>query len=149
MEIPVAALTICDGRDEVLKACRNNLWNGGTQIEIKVMADGGVASEFDPIHIVQLTLDEMKAAVDVATDYGNYLLAHIYHNLSVNRCIDAGVKCVEHGFLMGEATMKRMAKEGVALSCQAVPSKQQSNAPLVNLSPSLPNSKTNKQLLIN
>ena len=69
MEIPVAALTICDGRDEVLKACRNNLWNGGTQIEIKVMADGGVASEFDPIHIVQLTLDEMKAAVDVATDY--------------------------------------------------------------------------------
>ena len=113
------------------------------------MAGGGVASEFDPIHIVQLTLDEMKAAVDVATDYGTYLLAHTYHNLSVNRCIDAGVKCVEHGFLMGEATMERMAKEGVALSCQAVPSKQQSNAPLVNLSPSLPNSKTNKQLLIN
>ena len=75
------------------------------------MAGGGVASEFDPIHIVQLTLDEMKAAVDVATDYGTYLLAHTYHNLSVNRCIDAGVKYVEHGFLMGEATMERMTKD--------------------------------------
>ena len=47
-------------------------------------------------------------------------MIHAYHDRSINRAIDAGVRCVEHGFLMGEDTMKRMVKEGIAISIQAV-----------------------------
>jgi outer membrane protein OmpA-like peptidoglycan-associated protein len=47
-------------------------------------------------------------------------LAHAYHDSSVNRAIDAGVKVIEHNFLVSEETILRMKKEGVALSVQAV-----------------------------
>lgn len=109
---------IVDGVPEVIQAVRHNLRAGATQI--KVMAGGGVASEFDPIHMTQFTHEEMKAAVDVAADYGTYVLVHAYHDRAVNRAIDAGVRCIEHNFLVSEDTIKRMKKEGVALSIQSV-----------------------------
>mmetsp|Transcript_93710 Transcript_93710/g.166733 ORF Transcript_93710/g.166733 Transcript_93710/m.166733 type:complete len:483 (+) Transcript_93710:129-1577(+) len=109
---------VVDGRPEVLKAARNNLRNGATQL--KIMAGGGCASMFDPIHVTQFSLEEMKTAVEVAKDYGTYVMAHAYHDDSINRCLDAGVRCIEHGFLMSEATMKRIADEGAAISLQAV-----------------------------
>ncbi|CAE7541322.1 unnamed protein product [Symbiodinium pilosum] len=108
---------IVDGRPEMLKAARNNLRNGATQL--KIMAGGGCASAFDPIHVTQFTEDEMRAAVDVARDYGTYVMAHAYHDDSINRCLDAGVRCIEHGFLMSEPTMKRIADEGAAISLQS------------------------------
>ncbi len=109
---------IVDGVPEVIKAARQNLRKGATQI--KIMAGGGVASEFDPLHMVQFSQEEMEAIVGVARDYGTYVLAHAYHDTSVNRAIDAGVRVIEHNFLVSEATIKRMKKEGVALSVQAV-----------------------------
>ena len=85
-----------------------------------MMAGGGVASEFDPIHTTQFSEEELRAVVEVAKDYGSYVLVHAYHDRSVNRAIDAGVKVIEHNFLVSEDTIKRMKKEGVALSLQAV-----------------------------
>ena len=109
---------ICDSPAEVRKAARMNLRAGATQI--KIMAGGGVASEFDPLHMVQFTEEEMRTAVEVANDYGTYVMAHAYHDLSVNRCIDAGVKVIEHNFLVSEETIIRMKENEVALSIQAV-----------------------------
>lgn len=109
---------IADGVPEVLKAARQNLRAGATQI--KVMAGGGVASEFDPLHTTQYTLEEMKAIVGVAEDYGTYVHVHAYHDRSVNRAIDAGARVIEHNFLVSEETVIRMKEEGVALSVQAV-----------------------------
>jgi imidazolonepropionase-like amidohydrolase len=60
----------------------------------------------------------MRAAVQAAKDWGTYVMAHAYHDDSVNRAIDAGVRVIEHGFLMSEATVRRMKDEGVALSLQ-------------------------------
>ena len=88
---------IVDGVPEVIKAARHNLRGGATQI--KIMAGGGVASEFDQLHMTQLTAEEMKAAVDVAADYGTYVIAHAYHDSPVNRAIDAGVRMIQHNFL--------------------------------------------------
>lgn len=109
---------IVSGRAEVMEAVRHNMRAGATQT--KVMAGGGVASEFDPLHMTQFTFDEMKAAVEVSEDYGTYVLVHAYHDRSVNRAIDAGVKCIEHNFLVSEDTIKRMKEEGVALGIQSV-----------------------------
>tara|TARA_R110000850_G_scaffold64247_3_gene144428 strand:- start:475 stop:1878 length:1404 start_codon:yes stop_codon:yes gene_type:complete len=107
-----------DGVDEIMKAVRTNIRSGATQI--KIMGGGGVASEFDPLHQVQFTVEEMQAAVKVAADSGTYCLVHAYSDESVNRAIDAGVRCIEHNFLVTEDTIKRMKKEGIALSCQSI-----------------------------
>lgn len=109
---------IADGVPEVIKAARHNLRASATQI--KVMAGGGVASEFDPLHTTQYSLEELKAIVGVAEDYGTYVLVHAYHDRSVNRAIDAGVRVIDHNFLVSEETIIRMKEEGVALSIQAV-----------------------------
>ena len=107
---------IVDGRAQVLQAARHNFRAGATQI--KIMGGGGVASEFDPLHTVQFTLEEMQAAVQIAEDYGSFVTVHAYHDASVNRAIDAGVRLIQHNFLVSEKTIKRMKKEGIALSLQ-------------------------------
>ncbi len=108
---------IVDGQDEVMQAARHNFRAGATQI--KIMGGGGVASEFDPLHMVQFSLEEMQTAVQVADDYGTFVTVHAYHDKSVNRAIDAGVRLIQHNFLVSEKTIRRMKREKIALSLQA------------------------------
>jgi imidazolonepropionase-like amidohydrolase len=107
---------IVNGRAQVLQAARHNFRAGATQI--KIMGGGGVASEFDPLHAIQFTLEEMQAAVQVAEDYGSFVTVHAYHDASVNRAIDAGVRLIQHNFLVSEETIIRMKEEGIGLSLQ-------------------------------
>ena len=107
---------LVDGVPEVLAATRDNLSNGASQI--KLMTGGGYASPADPLLGNQFTFEEIKAAVDAAADWQTYVTIHAYHPSSINRAIDAGVKDVGHGQLLDEATLRRMAKEGVILSTQ-------------------------------
>jgi imidazolonepropionase-like amidohydrolase len=109
---------IADGRDEVLTATRENLRGGASQI--KVMAGGGAASAYDPLDVAQYTLDEMKAAVEAADDWGTYVTVHAYTPKAVRRAIEAGVKCIEHGQLLDEATMKLLGDKGIWLSLQSL-----------------------------
>ena len=109
---------IADGRDEVLTATRENLRAGASQI--KVMAGGGAASAYDPLDVAQYTLDEMKAAVEAADDWGTYVTVHAYTPKAVGRAIEAGVKCIEHGQLLDETTMKLLSEKGIWLSLQAL-----------------------------
>lgn len=112
----VWASVIADGRDEVLTAVRENLRMGASQI--KIAAGGGTSSEYDPLDVTQYTLDEMKAAVDAASDWNTYVTVHAYHPKSVRRAIEAGVKVIEHGNLLDEDTLRLMAERGIWLSGQ-------------------------------
>jgi imidazolonepropionase-like amidohydrolase len=109
---------IADGRDEVLTATRENLRAGASQI--KVMAGGGAASAYDPLDVAQYTLDEMKAAVEAADDWGTYVTVHAYTPKAVRRAIEAGVKCIEHGQLLDEQTMQLVGEKGIWLSLQTL-----------------------------
>jgi imidazolonepropionase-like amidohydrolase len=109
---------IADGRDEVLTAVRENLRAGASQI--KVMAGGGAASAYDPLDVAQYTLDELKAAVDAADDWNTYVTVHAYTVKAVRRAVEAGVKCIEHGQLLDEATVKMLGKKGIWLSLQTL-----------------------------
>ncbi|UCH73953.1 MAG: amidohydrolase family protein [Rhodospirillales bacterium] len=102
--------------DEVIKQARWNFRKGAAFL--KVMPGGGVSTEFDPLEVISLTLDEMKAAVAIAEDQKTYVAAHAYRDDAVNRAIDAGVKVIEHNFLVSEGTIKRMADEDIILSLQ-------------------------------
>jgi imidazolonepropionase-like amidohydrolase len=101
---------VVDGPDEVTKAVRLNLRRGAAFI--KVMGGGGVASEFDPLEIMGLAKDEVARAVEIAADNGTYVATHAYHDESYNRLMDLGVRSFEHGFLVTEPTIKRMAAMG-------------------------------------
>lgn len=107
---------IADGRDEVLAATREALRGGASQI--KMMAGGGTSSAYDPLDVTQYTLDEMKAAVEAAEDWGTYVTVHAYTPRAVRRAIEAGVLSIEHGQLLDEDTLKLMAERGIWLSLQ-------------------------------
>lgn len=107
---------IADGTSEVLTATRENLRFGASQI--KIMAGGGTSSDYDPIDVTQYTFEEMKAAADAAADWNTYVMAHTYTPRAVRRAIEAGVKCIEHGQLLDEATLRVMVDKGVWLSTQ-------------------------------
>ncbi len=109
---------IVDGVDQHLAAVRENLRFGATQI--KIMGGGGVMSDYDPIHSLQPSPEEIRAAVQAAGDFGTYVLAHAYTSEAVRRLIDNGVRCIEHGLLIDDATAKIVKKNDVVISTQLV-----------------------------
>lgn len=107
---------LADGVDATLIAVRENLKNGATQI--KIMGGGGVMSEFDPIHTLQPSPAEIRAAVQAASDWGTYVLAHAYTAEAITRLVENGVKCIEHGLLIDDKTARLAADNDVVLSTQ-------------------------------
>jgi imidazolonepropionase-like amidohydrolase len=108
---------IADGVDEVLQRSREQLALGGSQV--KVMAGGGVTSNFDPLDVVEYTLPEIQAAVSAAQNWGTYVTVHAYTPPAVRQAIDAGVLCIEHGQLLDADTVALMAQKGIWWSLQA------------------------------
>ncbi|OAZ05358.1 metal-dependent hydrolase family protein [Flavobacterium succinicans] len=102
---------VADGVDQVLLRSRENLRQGATQL--KLAAGGGVASNYDGLDVAQYSLEELKAAVLAAENWGTYVTVHAYTPKAVQTAIAAGVKCIEHGQLLDEATVKIMAEKGI------------------------------------
>ena len=102
------ASTIADGVDQVLRATREQLLLGASQL--KVMAGGGIASPYDPIDVTQYTEAELRAAVEAAEDWGTYVMVHAYTPRAISRSIRAGVRCIEHGHLADDPTAQLMAE---------------------------------------
>ncbi len=101
---------ICDGVPEVLRAAREEL-KGGAQF-VKIMADGGVSSPSDPIGYLVFSEEEISAAVTVAKNFGTYVSAHLYDDRAIVRALDCGVECIEHGNLISDDSIARIAREG-------------------------------------
>lgn len=107
---------LADGVDQVLTATRENLRVGATQI--KIMGGGGVVSAYDPIHTIQYTPAEIRAAVQAASDWGTYVMAHAYTSESITRLIENGVKSIEHALLIDDKSAKLAAENNVVISTQ-------------------------------
>jgi imidazolonepropionase-like amidohydrolase len=101
---------ICDGDGEVRKAVREQLRNGANQI--KVMAGGGVASPTDPIDGTQFSRAELEAIVEEVDAANTYAMAHAYSPRAITRAVEAGIRTIEHGNLMDEASARAMKKAG-------------------------------------
>jgi imidazolonepropionase-like amidohydrolase len=109
-------MPLADGVDELIKQSRWNYRHGAAFT--KIMVGGGVASDFDPLEIIEYTPAELKIIVDIAKDNKTYATIHAYRDDAINRALDAGVTVIEHGFLMSEKTVKRLADENIVLSLQ-------------------------------
>jgi imidazolonepropionase-like amidohydrolase len=86
--------------------------------QIKIVAGGGVSSNFDPLDVTQFLSEEVEAAVLAAADWGTYVCAHVYTPTGIQRCLKAGVKSIEHGQLADEDSVKMMADSGAVWSIQ-------------------------------
>jgi imidazolonepropionase-like amidohydrolase len=107
---------VADGVDQVLMRTREQLRHGASQI--KMMAGGGVSSSYDPLDVEQYTEEEINAAVRAAAGWNTYVTVHAYTSTAVQAAIKAGVKCIDHGHLVDEATVKLMAEKGTWWSLQ-------------------------------
>ena len=112
----LGAAALADGRDAVLRATREQLMKGASQI--KLVAGGGVSSAYDPLDVTEFLSEEIEAAVLAAEDWGTYVCAHVYTPRGIQRCLKAGVKSIEHGQLADEDTVKMMADSGAVWSIQ-------------------------------
>lgn len=115
----IGAAMIADSPDEVRVRVREQLMLGASQI--KLTAGGGVASPHSPLDVSTFTEPELRAAVEAAANWGTYVTVHAYTPAAIQRAIAAGVKCIEHGHLMDEATARLIAEKGIWLSTQVFP----------------------------
>ncbi|WP_430448921.1 amidohydrolase family protein [Rhodophyticola sp.] len=106
---------LVDGVDAVRRVCRTHIKEGAAFI--KIMANGGVSSPNDPIHSLQFSRAEIAAAVEEAENAGLYVAAHVYTDAAIRRCVDLGVRSLEHCNLIEAETAAEAASRG----CIAVP----------------------------
>jgi imidazolonepropionase-like amidohydrolase len=102
---------IADGADEVRKAAREELRKGATQV--KLFASGGVVFPAEG-HATRYEFSdaELRAAVEEATARDTYVMAHVYTDEGVRRCLKAGVRSIEHANFVTEETVAMMAEYG-------------------------------------
>jgi imidazolonepropionase-like amidohydrolase len=103
---PCCAATgqVADGVDEVRRAARNELRKGAHHL--KVHASGGVSSMGDRISSTQYSMEELRAVVEEAEAAERYVTVHAYPARAINRALEAGVRCVEHGNLLDALTIE-------------------------------------------
>lgn len=101
---------IADGVDECLKATREELRKGAHHI--KIMASGGVVSPTDPLDRCQYSDAEIGAIVEECRRHGAYVAAHCHPANAIRRCVELGVRSIEHGTLIDEDTAAFVASRG-------------------------------------
>src|SRR5256714_10679536 len=111
-------MATADGEAEVRKVVREEMRQGCDQV--KIMVSGGVASPYDPLDSLQFSLEEVAAAVEEAHAFGRYVCAHAYTVEAITRAAHAGVRTIEHGNLIDEATARLMASKGMFLIANLV-----------------------------
>lgn len=111
-------MEVSDGADNVRRSAREQMRQGVDQI--KIMMSGGVASPYDPLDSIQFSENEVAAAVEEAHAFGRYVCAHAYTPEAITRAANGGVRTIEHGNLIDDASAKLMASKGMFLVANIV-----------------------------
>jgi imidazolonepropionase-like amidohydrolase len=101
---------LADGVDACTKATREELRKGASHI--KIMGSGGVLSPTGSLDRCQYSEAEIRAIVDECTRQGAYVCAHCHPAEAIRRCVEYGVRSIEHGTLIDEPTAAFVAKKG-------------------------------------
>ena len=99
--------------EDAKKAVRQRYKNGADVI--KITATGGVLSVAKNGHNPQFTIEEIRAITETAKDYEMHVAAHAHGDEGMRRAVLGGVKTIEHGTLMSEATMDLMIEKDTYL----------------------------------
>jgi imidazolonepropionase-like amidohydrolase len=101
---------VVNGPDDARQAVRQRYKEGSDVI--KITATGGVLSYAKSGDAPQFTVDEVRAVVDTAKDYGYRVAAHAHGKEGIRRAVEGGVTSVEHGTYMDDEIFALMKKHG-------------------------------------
>ena len=101
---------VADGVEGVRRLCRVNLAKGAELI--KLIVGGGVATGNIPLHCTTYRAEEVRCAVEEAESLGKYVASHSIGGLSIDLCIDEGVRCLEHASMVTDEQIERIYKTG-------------------------------------
>jgi imidazolonepropionase-like amidohydrolase len=101
---------IINSPEDGVKAVREHYKLGDDVI--KIMPSGGVLDEGASGDNSQMTLEEIRAVVATAHDYGFAVAAHAHGAEAIRRAVIGGVDSIEHGTYMDAADMKLMVEHG-------------------------------------
>jgi imidazolonepropionase-like amidohydrolase len=102
---------ITDGIDAVRRAAREELRKGATQV--KAFVSGGVVFPAEGTTTrYEFSEPELAAIVEEAAARGTYVMAHVYTDEGVQRCLRAGVRSIEHGNFMEADTVAALRDAG-------------------------------------
>jgi imidazolonepropionase-like amidohydrolase len=107
---PGIADGVINGPGDAVKAVRLHYKLGDDLI--KIMPSGGVLDESSSGDNPQLTLEEIKAIVSTAHDYGFTVAAHAHGAEAIRRAVVGGVDSIEHGTFLDEEDMRLMKERG-------------------------------------
>lgn len=100
-----------EGPEQVRKAVREQI-EAGAEV-IKVIASGGVLTPGTSPDQAQMTLEELRSAVEEAGRAGRKVAAHAHGAAGMKNAINAGVHSIEHATLMDEEAVDLMQSHGV------------------------------------
>jgi imidazolonepropionase-like amidohydrolase len=101
---------VINGPQDAWKAVRLH-YKAGADV-IKIMPSGGVLDESASADNPQMTLEEIRAVVAAAHDYGFTVAAHAHGAEAIRRAVLGGVDSIEHGTFMDDADMQLMKQHG-------------------------------------
>ncbi|MFG3618727.1 amidohydrolase family protein [Nocardia sp. NPDC047654] len=104
---------IANGVDEVRKAVRYQIKHGAQLI--KICVSGGVMSLTGAPGAQHYSDDELRAIVDEAHRRGLKVAAHTHGANAVKHAVQAGIDCIEHGFLIDDEAIDLMVQHGTWL----------------------------------
>ncbi len=99
--------------EDAAKAVRQRYKDGADLI--KITATGGVLSMAKDGSGAQFSIEEIKAIVQTANDYGFRVAAHAHGAEGMKRAVLGGVHSIEHGSYMTEEVMELMKERGTYL----------------------------------
>jgi imidazolonepropionase-like amidohydrolase len=99
---------IADGVPEVLRVVRQQIAAGADLIKMY----GSTGTDDDVTGFETYTYEEMKAAVDMAHQFGKKIAIHSYGPDGARDAVHAGADSVEHATDMDDATIQDMARRG-------------------------------------
>ncbi|HTE01886.1 MAG TPA: amidohydrolase family protein [Mucilaginibacter sp.] len=104
---------VADGKDELIKAVRLQFKRGSDLI--KIASTGGVLDLSEDASGAQFSIEEIKAVVETAKDFGMKVACHAHGAEGIRRAILGGVTSIEHGTFMNDEDMELAKKYGTYL----------------------------------
>jgi imidazolonepropionase-like amidohydrolase len=110
---PGPAQGVINGADEARKAVRQRYKEGCDLI--KITATGGVLSLSSNSQNPQFTMEELRAIIETAHEYGFKVAAHAHGAEGMKRAVEAGVDSIEHGTFITDEIIALMKERGTYL----------------------------------
>ena len=103
------AIRLCDGAGAFRRAVRDEIKRGAEIIKLFVTGGHGTRA---PKHALEMTRDELRAAVEVAHDRGRLIRGHIVNRRAIHMAIDVGLDVIDHADEMDRECIDRLAAAG-------------------------------------